>query len=206
MKIGVCVPSMDMIHADFMSHLFALFSFERENQTIYINTRTSLVQQARYILVQTAQQAECDKMLFIDSDHIFPPDALTRLIRHGKPIIGCTYPRRREPFGLLGYRADGYEITPADHGLERVHLLPLGFMLIDMEVFDKVEIPWFCVGYDLTRDLWTSEDYGFCTGARHHGYEIWCDFELSREIGHIGQAIYSWGQLEQRESMISLPT
>ncbi len=207
MRVGVAIPSMDQVPADLLACLMALFSYEKANETIYINVRTSLIQQSRFMLVKTAMQAGCDKILMIDSDHVFPPDSLTRLLKHDKPIIGCTYPRRRHPFGLLGYQIDGYEITTANHGAAEVSLMPLGFMLVDMAVFNEVEVPWFCVGYDPVQDLWTSEDYGFCVGARQHGYEIWCDFDLSREIGHVGTAIYSWKQLEDVvANTISLPT
>lgn len=33
-----------------------------------------------------------------------------------------------------------------------------------------------------------SEDLSFCRKARKHGYQIWCDFELTQQVRHIGTA------------------
>lgn len=197
MKIAVAVPSGDFIHTDFLSHIFALFSSERAKQLCYINTRSSMIQQGRYMLVEAAQAAGADKILMIDSDHTFPPDGLNRLIEHDKAIVAATYSRRREPYGILGYDIDGHPIQASARGLEKVALLPLGFALIDMEVFHKVDRPWFCVGFDPVKKCWAGEDYGFCTGARQAGYDIWCDFDLSREIGHLGLKVFTWPEQEE---------
>lgn len=35
-----------------------------------------------------------------------------------------------------------------------------------------------------------SEDYNFCQKARRVGYELWCDFDLSQKIAHIGEQAF----------------
>ena len=36
------------------------------------------------------------------------------------------------------------------------------------------------------------EDVYFCTMARVHGFEVWVDHDLSKEVTHIGQFEYGW--------------
>src|SRR5690349_9439612 len=108
MRVCVCVPSGDYICSEFMASMFAMFSSERETQLVYVNTRSSLVQEARFLLVRTALGTGADKFLFIDSDHIFPPDALSRLLKHDKDMVGATYVRRRPEYSILGRTLDGY--------------------------------------------------------------------------------------------------
>ncbi len=202
MKIVVGVPSFDYVPADTFASLFATFSSERDKRLIYVNSRSSLVQEARFMLVKAAREAEADKILMIDSDHTFPPDTISRLLAHDKEMVGATYVRRRPPHNILGRTLEGYNFNSKLTGLQKVGLMPLGCMLIDMWLFDKVELPWFCVGFDLKRQLWTGEDFGFCTGVRQHGYDVWCDFELSREIGHVGQKTYFWADAPPDEEYV----
>jgi hypothetical protein len=66
-------------------------------------------------------------------------------------------------------------------------------MLIRMSVFDRLPKPWFnlvAVG-----DQLRGEDYHFCESARAAGIEVWCDGDLSAELGHIGQKIHRLGEL-----------
>ncbi len=123
---------------------------------------------------------------------MFPPDGLARLLAHDKHMVGATYVRRRPQYGILGRTLDGYLFNKKMTGLQKVGLMPMGFMLVDAMLFEKVDCPWFCVGFDPNLDVWTGEDYGFCTGVRQAGYDVWCDFDLSREIGHVGQKTFYW--------------
>ena len=34
------------------------------------------------------------------------------------------------------------------------------------------------------------EDYDFCDRARAAGFTVWCDTQLSFDIGHIGQSVH----------------
>ena len=67
-------------------------------------------------------------------------------------------------------------------------IIPTGCLLIRMRVFDKIPKPWFSTRIE--GEKIQGEDYYFCDRAREAGFEIWCDGDLSREIGHIGQAVY----------------
>ena len=70
-------------------------------------------------------------------------------------------------------------------------MIPTGCLLIRTHVFEKLSKPWF--NTIAAGDSLLGEDYFFCHNAIAAGMEIWCDGDLSRELGHIGQKIYQLG-------------
>lgn len=198
MRVALCVPSEDSVKADFWlswTELVATALTDRL-EPIFLNARTSLIPNSRFILARDALARGADYVLFVDSDMTFPGDALRRLLGHSKPIVGATYARRREPYGVLGYAPDGAEIPPGATGLWPFARLPGGMLLIAREVFDRVPRPWFPVTYRPETDDYESEDFGFCRWAIEAGYDIWCDLDLSHELGHVGQIIHTWGKAD----------
>lgn len=43
------------------------------------------------------------------------------------------------------------------------------------------------------------EDYNFCLKAQRYGFQVWCDLDLSLELGHIGETTVYLGNLSQNE-------
>lgn len=196
MRIALCVPSGDDVKADFWLSFSDLLTtaLADGHVPLTLNVRTSLITNSRYVVVRDALTRDVDKVFFVDSDMVFPGDALRRLVARDKPIVGATYARRREPWGALGYGVE--DVPPGAVGLARFARLPLGMMLIDASVFATVPKPWFPSIYRPETEDFESEDYGFCRLAIEAGYDVWCDLDLSHEMGHIGQTIHMWGRAE----------
>ena len=116
----------------------------------------------------------------------FPADTLKKLLAHDKPVVGATYARRVPPFHALTMTEEG-EHRHITSGLQRVRLLPTGCMLIRMDVFDQLIKPYFNLATE--GDQLRGEDYYFCEQLLARGFEIWCDGDLSVQLGHIGQKI-----------------
>lgn len=194
MRIAVCVPSGDEVKTDFFVSMAGLLTVPHPGvgELMLLNPRTSLIENSRFLAVKEALRREADKVLFVDSDLTFPADALGRLLGAGKPIVGATYARRREPFGALGYGIG--DVPPGATGLWRFARLPAGMLLIDAAVFSIVPRPWFVARYQSITDDYLSEDYGFCDAATAAGLEIWCDLDLSHEMGHVGQQTFTWAR------------
>ena len=191
MKIAIVLPTSDMVHTDFLMCLTILASrmSARSIMPVIINPRSSLVQKGRWEGVFTALRYDIDKILFIDSDQTFPPDAFSRLFNHNKKIVGATYRLRQDQVEYTARNKKGDRIDFSYRkGLHKVTSNGLGFTLIDAEVFHKLEQPWFNVTFD--DDKWTSEDESFCHTAASAGYNIWVDADLTKEIGHIGTWVY----------------
>jgi hypothetical protein len=134
-------------------------------------------------LTERALERGAEWLMFIDDDHVFPTNILTRLLARELPIVGSLYLQRMQPFMPLAYSArlpDGYQ--PLDltaHGpdeLVEVAALGTGGMLIRSEVFHKLDFPWFEHGV-------ASEDLIFCDKARAYGFPVHVD--LGVRLGHM---------------------
>jgi hypothetical protein len=187
--VALCLPSGDMIHTDTAMSIWALMAYQRE--IIVINPRTSMVEVSRYKMVKQALERGASHVFQVDSDLTFPHDSLARLLAHDLPIVGATYMKRRLPYEVIGIpMKDG--ITSSDTGLTEMVRMPVGFSLIKAEVFEKVPRPWFPVSWSDERQEHTSEDYGFCDLARAADYRLWCDLDLTHDVGHIGMNTFRW--------------
>jgi len=184
--IAIGVPSGDMVHTDFAMAL-AMLCMNPGAQSFLLNSRSSLVALGRNQCAGAAQIMKATHLLFLDTDMIFPVDTLTRLLAHDKDIVGATYSQRMPPFHPLTVTDEG-EHTHITSGLRRVKLLPTGCMLIRVSVFNALAKPFFTLAAE--GEHLRGEDYYFCEKARAAGFEIWCDGDLSAQVGHIGQKIY----------------
>ena len=183
-KVVICVPSGDMVHADFMMSLIALlFHSSALVDVRLISAKGSLITDNRNNGVVAARKHDATHLMFIDSDMIVPADALVRLLAHRKDVVGACYPQRNPPYRLHGRGLDGKESW--GKGLVEMSRLPTGCMLIDMAVFDASPKPAFHLGIQADGQV-IGEDYLFCDGARASGFRVWCDYDLSAEVAHLG--------------------
>ncbi len=184
--VAIGIPSGDMVHADFAMCL-ATLCLNPGARTCIINAKSSLVALGRNQCAEAAKLAGATHLLFLDSDMVFPVTTLSRLLKHNKDIVGAIYSQRTPPFHPLGVTIEGSH-TNVTGGLQQMKIIPTGCLLISMKVFDKLPKPWFNTSVEGEKIL--GEDYYFCEQARKVGFEIWCDGDLSREIGHVGQKTY----------------
>jgi len=184
--VAIGVPSGDMVHADFAMRL-ATMCINPGSRCFIANAKSSLVMVGRNIIVGAAQAAKATHLLFLDSDLVFPADTLARLLRHDRDIVGGLYPQRAPPHHPLGVTLQG-EHTSVISGLTEMKIMPTGCLLIRLRVFDRLTKPYFNTRVE--GEKLVGEDYDFCLRATGAGFSIWCDGDLSRELGHIGQDIF----------------
>lgn len=192
LKVAICFPSSDMVHADFALALAGLCSAAHPIDTPIVNNKSSIVAIARNNGVERAQELGADFLLFLDSDMVFPRTTLHRLLLSRKDIVGATYAKRVPPYAMLGAAAHTPPVCEAD-GLVAMRHMPTGCLLIRMTVFEALARPYFRFGYDERTGAIAGEDYVFCDRAREAGFGVWCDAHLSQEIGHIGQHVFKIG-------------
>jgi len=219
-KVAICIPSGDMVHADFAMALAALTNVcaaDKENpiEIALLNVKASLVVYGRSDLVHEAQKLGVDYLFFIDSDIVVHPYALRHLLDRNVDIVGGTYIARKPPHRLLGNGMDGRPLgesvagsTVGGKDLFEVQGLPAGCLLIKMSVFDKLEKPYFATPAHVHEDRawYEGEDYYLCNAARAAGFKVWLDWPLSFALKHLGQAEFSIPaqRIEQPESKIVL--
>jgi hypothetical protein len=181
-KVGIVIPSGDMVHARFAVCLTSLVQATQDARVVVINPQSSLIATGRQIGVETALERDCEAVLFLDTDMVFPPSTLDKLLHADKPVVGCTYVRRQLPTALLHRELVG--AAKLGDGLREVSRLPLGCTLIKAEVFRELEAPYFRQSYE--GGVEKGEDFWFCDEARKAGFNIWLDAHLSSRIGHLG--------------------
>lgn len=191
--IAVCIPSGDMVHADFMLSLLHLVQHARVAgfRISIINSKFSLITEARNLCVNAALQARAEWLAFFDSDMVLPPDSIATLMAHQREIVGATYPRRGLPLAFIGNRIDGSALTLNDKGLVEAARLPAGCLLIKAGVFARLKAPYFRCSYHEDAGKVLGEDYWFSDRVRSAGFQLWCDTDLSRQVEHIGAYRYA---------------
>lgn len=145
--------------------------------------------EARNSLIQQAQWEGCSQMFMMDTDQIYPPDTLTKLLGHGKDICGVNVQRRWPPFDPIFLRWDDkkgqyYRLTDEEMfsgKLVELDATGTGALLLNMEIFDRIEEPWFKVERD-EKEL-VGEDFYFCKKARAAGVRIFADSSIA--VDHI---------------------
>lgn len=134
----------------------------------------SLLHLGRESIVDDAIKAGCTHVLFVDSDMYFEEDAAVELMKSNKDIIGADYHFKRLPLESTARRTK----TKGN----KVEAVGTGFLLVNIEVFNKLPKPWFFFKDD------TGEDYWFCERAKEAGYSIYIDPTVS--VKHIGDFLY----------------
>lgn len=103
MKTLIAVPCMDMVHADFMSSMVALQKTLDCSFTIVKNT---LIHVARNVIARNAIDAGFDRVMWFDSDMVFPPDTLKRIsdsMDSGYDLVSGLYFTRKTPIKPVMY-------------------------------------------------------------------------------------------------------
>lgn len=177
---------------------------------IPMNVRGSDPAEARNGMAEMALTHGIDWMLWIDADMAFPPEALLRLLAHDVDIVGADYRLRTPPHPRIGLVVDPEDPTgqtymnpPGDGndratGLAERALLGLGFLLTRASVFDGWGPPWFARVWDMRNARsdnprgFGTDDAFFCVNARHRGFKVWCDLDLSNDVHHVTESLVPW--------------
>jgi hypothetical protein len=193
--IAVCTPARDMVHTMFTYDLVNMVCFHTINTNDAVSLKISegtLCANQRAELTLDAMREGCSHILFIDSDMRFPQDLVSRLLVHDLDIVATNCARRRMPTGPTAqvYKPDGERELVwtmfESKGLQEVHSVGMGVMMIKSSVFKALSEPWYETPWRHDKRGYIGEDVFFCRKAREAGFKIWIDHDVSKEIGHIG--------------------
>lgn len=137
-------------------------------------------------------EQKADALLLVDADMEFPPDILLRLLARNKAIVGCAYRSRQEPHGVMARHLAGTPATGAETGCLEMSHVPSGMLLVRRSVLSTMKYPYFFVTYGNALNEFTTGDVNFCQEARRLGHKVWCDFDASANVRHIGQSSIGW--------------
>ena len=186
-KILICVPSMDMVATGFAQSLAMLQ--KGGNETAIMFEVGSLIYEARNKLAKQAIAMGADYTMWFDSDMLFKPDTMIRLLAHDATMVSGAYFRRSPPYHLVAFdecNAETRKWTDLPLPTETVNGGGVGFgcVLIKTEVLFEVAArykTWFepFNGF--------GEDLSFCWRARQCGYDILLDPTIT--CGHVGHIV-----------------
>lgn len=162
----------------------------------------SILPRARNTLIARFMQSDCTDFLFLDTDVLFKPEDIFRLmaIATDYPIVGGVYPKKNQETELaadLLYTNTGSPITEPLYNIYEALHIPTGFMMIrrhaieqmmnaypDLMYAEKQEqlTCYALFDFQLKNGQYYGEDYIFCERARALGMQIYIDPLLS--LGH----------------------
>lgn len=199
MKITIAVVTNRQVQPKTLLSLLELAHHSKHDLHFVVATEGYTTAQGRIYCVIQAQKNQSDYILYVDDDMLFDSDALDRLLAHEKEIVGVNAYSRTLPLSTTVMMMDekGEYKDPSKNTeyamrvpeeLFEVLAVGTGVVLIKMEVFSKIDKPWF--KFDMHKDgyMLQGEDAWFCTEARKKGYKIYCDGSL--DIFHIGNYLY----------------
>ncbi|HJT80358.1 MAG TPA: hypothetical protein VJ719_04095 [Chthoniobacterales bacterium] len=162
----------------FWTWVYSMADFRADPTQSYASLRNQVVRQA--------QERNCRWLLFVDTDVFFPPDTVSRLMRHQKAIVSGIYWTKSEASapvvietfgnGPIWKRELSEELLPIDAS-------GLGCCLIDMQVFDAFDragFPYFVQDWTHSKNgqtahVDTGEDYYFFLKAKELGFQTYAD-------------------------------
>ncbi|MBQ3281687.1 MAG: glycosyltransferase [Eubacterium sp.] len=194
MKILVAIPAMDSVPTQFRQALSMLQSDPEDDVSISFVVG-SLVYSARNNLAKTAVDLGVDWVFWLDSDMVFPPDTLLRMLKTCKEqdidFLTGVYFRRVAPFTPVlfkemsddGHEAEEFKEIPKDELFE-VRACGFGCVLMKTNVIVDVFSTFMNM---FTPIEGSGEDISFCIRARQCGYKVVADPTIP--LGHVGHAV-----------------
>ena len=195
-KTLIAVPCMDQVSARFAQSLSTLKKVGQCTVSFLIG---SLIYDSRNRLAGMAVEMDADYILWLDSDMVFPPDTLERMMKvldeHPEiDVLTGLYFRRGAPFtpvlfSKLEVNDEGVlefdDVPELPNELFEVAGCGFGIVLMRTEMLLDIAAKegggmWFSPIAN------AGEDCAFCMRARENGYKIYCDPTI--EAGHMGYA------------------
>lgn len=193
MKILIAVPCMDQVPVLFCHSLAQL---QKTGECALMMKAGSLIYTSRNAIATEAIKMDADYVLWLDSDMVFKPDTLIRMLETLKAndldILSGLYFRRVPPYSPVlfdkiemdGEECDYSEFQSIPDGLFEVGACGFGCVLMKTDVFFDVQSKFGNMFAPIGN---TGEDVAFCWRARQCGYKVFCDPSVI--CGHVGYSV-----------------
>ena len=192
-KILIAIPCMDQVPALFCLSLASLQKIYECHITGKIG---SLIHMSRNDIATTAMRDGYDYVFWLDSDMVFRPDTLIRMVQtlesNDLDFLTGLYFRRVPMYTPVlfdeldfdGKKCNWTEFKTLPTELFEVGGCGFGCVLMKTDVFFDV-----CGRFhEMFEPIgWNGEDIAFCWRARKCGYKIWCDPSII--CGHVGYSV-----------------
>lgn len=212
-KILIAVPCMDQVPAQFAHSLSTLTSYGIPDTEISIWFNLgSLIYTSRNEIAKRALSDGADLVMWFDSDMIFNPDTLKRLLHiidQGADMVTGIYYRRTKPYTPTIFKtmeiddkkeeAEWTEFESVPSEPFEVAACGFGCVLMRTEMFVAVFAKFGNMFSPIGN---VGEDIAFCWRARQCGYQIIADPTIG--LGHVGYTIVTREFFETYQQQLEL--
>lgn len=159
---------------------------------------------ARNALVADFLATDDTHLLFIDSDQVYGPENVNRLLKSELCVVGALYAKKQEKLAWVGKPEDDPPVIDSD-GTCRMNRIGTGFLLIHRHVLETLweklfgshgymdtvavpnrrEVDMFSIG--VYNDEYFTEDWWFCQHCRESGIPVYAD--MRNIVGHLGSPV-----------------
>jgi FkbM family methyltransferase len=223
-KLMVCIP----VYGDVCGHTSQCLMRLIQNPPVAFMLNyclgDSLVSRARNTLTNQFMRSDATDLLFIDSDLIFSPEQILRIVNHPDDVVGGLYPKKQDKESVEWVLNTHKELPEkrAD-GCQQVAYIGTGFIRVKRHVFeamiehygDEITYKDDC-SESIMHDLWPvgtyryedgsrrylSEDWFFCQRWMDMGGKIWADTKVV--LKHVGTAIFPL-KCQEKKLMEDMP-
>lgn len=211
-RLAILLPCRDILHTSFaydLARLTAYWSARHVPNGGALHLFTSqgtLIADQRQNLIIEAIKVKADYVMWLDTDMRFPKDIVDRLHAHGKDVVAANYSTRRlpcKPVAFADPTCRNLVYTKADStGLEEVHAVGMGAMLERVEIYKKLGLPFFSIGYSQAAQDFFGEDVYHCHKLKEQGVKVFVDHDVSKEVKHIGSFEFSNEHAEAQMALV----
>jgi hypothetical protein len=209
-KLFIALPVYAEVNALFLQCLLKLLNDPPCHIELRMNPGDSLVCRARNSLTWDFLESDCSQLLFLDTDLLFSPEHVARIMRHQEPVVGGLYPKKQDGKVAWVCNACAAETVVRPDGLQEVRYAGTGFLRVAREVFERMILAYGeQIRYtpdhapdQLQYDFWSvgtyrypdgfrrylSEDWYFCQRWLDLGGKVWLDTRTV--LKHVGQAVF----------------
>jgi hypothetical protein len=211
MKLFVAYPSYNGLTEEFVRCLLRTTHAKPCAMELRDWPGDSAIGRARNNCAAEFLSSDCTDLLFIDTDLIFSPDHIARIVSHDVDIVGGCYPKKQKQLSWVLNTLEGHASPDPDTGLQRVRYMGTGFLRIRRSVFERMIEAYPEIAYrpdageqggdkhdfftfGVYRDQpdkpgrYLSEDWYFCQRVIDLGINIYADTRIV--LKHVGKAIY----------------
>jgi len=151
LKVAIVIASTTKAYpskfVECLSNMIAHFQhsdFNGEHSIKVFTTHGSVLPEIRHRLIGDAIAWEATHVLMLAPELTFPEDSIHRMLARGRGIVGVNYLVDFSTRRFAAYRENGSIIPDARlPETEEVEGVALGMCLMNMPVFDVLEIPFF---------------------------------------------------------------
>jgi hypothetical protein len=195
-SVSILVPTRDTVYSHFsysLGNLIKTTILMGIEVHLFFDASTILINQ-RENLINRAFEVKSEWVLWLDSDMMFPPTTLLRLLAHDQDIVACNYMKRSYPFKSVAFMDtndwESWVPLQSEDELLTVEAIGMGCVLMRTSVFEKLNRPYFEYTYQPKTKDWGGEDFTLFKKLNKVGHQVKVDMNLSNEIYHIGTYAY----------------